>query len=36
MRKVYLMLSSLLLVDVVAQFYFAAFGVFTAPENDLP
>ena len=34
MRKVYLVLTGLLLVSVVIQFYFAAFGVFTAPEND--
>jgi len=34
MRKVYLVLTGLLLLSVVIQFYFAAFGVFTAPEND--
>ena len=34
MRKVYVVLSGLLVVSVVVQFYFAAFGVFTAPEND--
>jgi len=30
MRKVYLVLTGLLLVSVVIQFYFAAFGVFDA------
>ncbi|HSK33252.1 MAG TPA: DUF6220 domain-containing protein, partial [Propionicimonas sp.] len=34
MRKVYVALTGLLVVSVVTQFYFAAFGVFTAPEND--
>jgi Family of unknown function (DUF6220) len=34
MRKVYVTLTGLLVVSVVIQFYFAAFGVFTAPEND--
>ena len=34
MRKVYMVLTGLLLASVVIQFYFAAFGVFTAPEND--
>ena len=34
MRKVYVTLTGLLLVSVVTQFYFAAFGVFTAPDND--
>jgi len=34
MRKVYVVLTGLLVVSVVIQFYFAAFGVFTAPEND--
>ena len=34
MRKVYRAFTGLLLVSVVIQFYFAAFGVFTAPEND--
>ena len=34
MRKVYVALTGLLVVSVVIQFYFAAFGVFTAPEND--
>src|SRR6476620_3523057 len=34
MRKVYMVFTGLLLVSVVIQFYFAAFGVFTAPEND--
>jgi hypothetical protein len=34
MRKVYAVLTGLLLLSVVIQFYFAAFGVFTAPEND--
>lgn len=34
MRRVFQVVSVLLLVDVVIQFYFAAFGVFTAPVND--
>jgi hypothetical protein len=34
MRKVYVFLTGLLLISVVVQFYFAAFGVFTAPAND--
>lgn len=34
MRRVFQIVSVLLLVDVVVQFYFAAFGVFTAPAND--
>lgn len=34
MRRVYVALNGLLVVSVVIQFYFAAFGVFTAPEND--
>jgi hypothetical protein len=34
MRKVYVTLTGLLVVSVVVQFYFAAFGVFTSPEND--
>lgn len=34
MRRVYVVLTGLLVVSVVIQFYFAAFGVFTAPEND--
>ena len=34
MRRVFQIVSVLLLVDVVIQFYFAAFGVFTAPAND--
>jgi hypothetical protein len=34
MRKVYVTLTGLLVVSVVIQFYFAAFGVFTAPAND--
>ena len=34
MRKVFVTLTGLLVVSVVIQFYFAAFGVFTAPEND--
>ena len=34
MRRVYVTLTGLLVVSVVIQFYFAAFGVFTAPEND--
>jgi Family of unknown function (DUF6220) len=34
MRRVFQAVAVLLLVDVVVQFYFAAFGVFTAPAND--
>ena len=34
MRRVYVTLTGLLVVSVVIQFYFAAFGVFTAPAND--
>ena len=34
MRKVYVTLTGLLVISVVIQFYFAAFGVFTAPRND--
>ncbi len=34
MRKVFVVLTGLLVVSVVVQFYFAAFGVFTAPSND--
>ena len=34
MRTVYVTLAGLSVVSVVIQFYFAAFGVFTAPEND--
>lgn len=34
MRKVFVGITGLLLVSVIIQFYFAAFGVFTAPEND--
>ncbi len=34
MRRVFQVVSVLLLVAVVIQFYFAAFGVFTAPAND--
>ena len=34
MRKVYVTLTGLLVISVVIQFYFAAFGVFTAPQND--
>ena len=33
-RKVYVVLTGLLVASVVIQFYFAAFGVFTSPEND--
>jgi hypothetical protein len=33
-RQAYVVLCVLLLGAVVIQFYFAAFGVFTAPEND--
>ena len=34
MRTVYVTLAGLSVVSVVIQFYFAAFGVFTAPEYD--
>ena len=34
MRTVYVTLAGLSVVSVVIQFYFAAFGVFTSPEND--
>jgi Family of unknown function (DUF6220) len=34
MRKVYVACTALLFAAVVLQFYFAAFGVFTQPEND--
>ena len=34
MRKVYVGLSALLLIAVVAQFYFAAMGAFTQPQTD--
>ncbi len=34
MRRVFQVLTMVLLVAVVVQFYFAAFGVFTAPAND--
>jgi Family of unknown function (DUF6220) len=34
MRTVYVTLAGLSVVSVVIQFYVAAFGVFTAPEND--
>ncbi|MGS0684061.1 DUF6220 domain-containing protein [Nakamurella sp. GG22] len=34
MRKVYVAITGLLMVSVILQFYFAAFGVFTAPDND--
>ncbi|HEY5878857.1 MAG TPA: DUF6220 domain-containing protein [Nakamurella sp.] len=34
MRRVFQVLTVLLLAAVVVQFYFAAFGVFTAPAND--
>ena len=34
MRKVYAVLTGLLMISVLAQFYFAAFGVFTAPATD--
>jgi hypothetical protein len=34
MRKVYVTVTGLLLVAIVLQFYFAAFGVFTEPDND--
>jgi Family of unknown function (DUF6220) len=33
-RTAFEVMSGLLIVAVVVQFYFAAFGVFTAPEND--
>ncbi|MGY1810658.1 DUF6220 domain-containing protein [Blastococcus sp. SYSU D00669] len=33
-RKAFVVLVELLAVAVVVQFYFAAFAVFTAPEND--
>jgi len=34
MRRVFQIVSVLLLVGVVIQFYFAAFGAFTEPAND--
>jgi hypothetical protein len=34
MRKVYVGLSALLLLAVLAQFYFAAVGAFTKPQRD--
>jgi Family of unknown function (DUF6220) len=34
MRKLYLGLSVLLLIAVLAQFYFAAMGAFTKPQHD--
>lgn len=34
MRKVYVVLTGLLVASEIVQFYFAAFGVFTSPEND--
>jgi hypothetical protein len=34
MRKVYVGLSALLLLAVLAQFYFAAVGAFTKPQKD--
>jgi len=34
MRKVYLVLTGLLLVSVVTELLLTTFGVFTAPEND--
>ena len=34
MRKAFVVVTGLLVVSVVVQFYFAAFGVFTAPAND--
>jgi hypothetical protein len=34
MRRVFQVTTVLLLVDVVVQFYFAAFGAFTEPAND--
>jgi hypothetical protein len=33
-RRLYLVLSGLLLLAVVAQFYFAAVGAFAKPQND--
>lgn len=33
MRKLYVWLSGLLLVDVIAQFYFAGVGIFTFPGS---
>ncbi|MEN3307030.1 MAG: hypothetical protein V7603_3232 [Micromonosporaceae bacterium] len=33
-RRVYLVLSGLLLLAVLAQFYFAAVGAFAKPQND--
>lgn len=35
MRKVFAVVATLLTVDVVLQFYFAAMGVFSAPEDEL-
>jgi hypothetical protein len=34
MRAAFVWLAGLLVASVVVQFYFAAFGVFTAPAND--
>ncbi len=34
MRRVYLVLAGLLMLAVVAQFYFAAVGAFAKPQND--
>ncbi len=34
MRRVYLALAGLLLLAVLAQFYFAAVGAFAKPQND--
>ena len=34
MRKVYLVLTGLMLLAVVAQFYFAAVGAFARPQQD--
>lgn len=34
MRRVFVVVAGLLLVAVVVQFYFAAFGVFQAPATD--
>ena len=34
MRRVFQVITVVLLVAEVIQFYFAAFGVFTAPAND--
>ena len=34
MRRVFVVVTGLLVASVVVQFYFAAFGVFTSPSND--